>query len=393
MWKNLAYGQPTVSAPVAAPVTVAGTDVPTADVPTTVVGRLHNILTYLNSIKDHQPVTIQDIYQHTGIDLTIDEVADRLRNNPKVRVANDTFAYKAKYDIKDKDQLQHVLKRVNEGIPSSDLKDCYNGVEDDLRELSRAGHIICIKNTETGTEVYYARGFSFFTQVGALATVEGGSYVTTVNHDVTPELRRGDAVRVGDHWFRVSNAEKKGPMGNPPQPFTSIHPTVTNKSVSSMVDLNLTSKKTKYMLTFDAHHLPLDMPFPDHRHGHMHHPKWDLAPKFGKGAGTVALLKHGCTNDIRDLWRDTLRDWPTDRAALERKLVQSGLTTQANIDANRAKRKLHIKSKAKVARVKKQRDIKITNTHLIGTELGQVLAKGSEGSNDFTLGAVKFDRQ
>jgi hypothetical protein len=180
------------------------------DVPTTVVGRLSKILEYLNSIRDHQAVTMQNILQHTGIDLTIDEVADRLRNNPKVRVVNDTFAYKAKYDIKDKDQLQHVLKRVSEGIPGSDLKDCYIGVEADLNELSRAGHIICIKNTETGIEVYYARHFSFYSELSSMASVDPGSFVVAVNHDLSKEIRRGDAVRIGDtHWFRVSNAEKK----------------------------------------------------------------------------------------------------------------------------------------------------------------------------------------
>lgn len=98
----------------------------------------------------------------------------------------------------------------------------------------------------------------------------------------------------------------------------------------------------------------------------------------------------GCTNDIRQLWRDTLRHWPTDRTEFERKLVQAGLTTQAKVDANRRQAKRRLKEEKKKSRPRKQRDIKISNQHLIGTELGEILAKG--GGEQFTLGAVKFEK-
>lgn len=101
-------------------------------------------------------------------------------------------------------------------------------------------------------------------------------------------------------------------------------------------------------------------------------------------------MRSGCTNDIRQLWRDTLRAWPSDRVEFEKKLVQAGLTTQAKVDANRRQMKRRMKEDKKKTRTRKQRDIKISNQHLIGTELGELLAKGSE--EQFTLGAVQFQK-
>lgn len=60
------------------------------------------------------------------------------------------------------------------------------------------------------------------------------------------------------------------------------------------------------------------------------------------------------------------------------------------MDANRRQMKRRMKEEKKKSRPRKQRDIKISNQHLIGTELGEILAKG--GDEQFTLGAVKFDK-
>lgn len=115
---------------------------------------------------------------------------------------------------------------------------------------------------------------------------------------------------------------------------------------------------------------------------------WSSSVCCTKPSGLAPL---GCSNDIRQLWRDTLRNWPTDRVEFDRKLVQAGLTTQAKVDASRRQAKRRMKEETKKTRTRKQRDIKISNQHLIGTELGEILAKG--GQESFTLGAVKFDKQ
>lgn len=78
------------------------------------------------------------------------------------------------------------------------------------------------------------------------------------------------------------------------------------------------------MLPFDEANLPLDAPF----------------PTSGRATAAVSLRKHGCTNDIRQLWNDTLRHWPTDRLSFERELVKAGLTTQEMLEANRRQKKV-----------------------------------------------------
>ncbi|RHY57904.1 hypothetical protein DYB26_009634 [Aphanomyces astaci] len=374
------------------------------DVPETVVGRLQKVLEYLNSIANHAAVTVPQIYQKTGI-VCIDlaspgeyEVCERVRNNPKVRIEGDKFAYKAKFDIKTRADVLRQLNRVRsisrhrlismsysltssssfpqspEGIPFRDLKDCYKNVEDDLRDLTRIGTVICIRNTEDGNDVYYPRGGQFLVELSGSGLVEHGCFIVATKEDITSEIRRGDAVKVGDQWFRVSAAPKTGGGSSQPQTFMAG---MTSKSVSSVRDLNLSaSKKTRG-------HVPLDTAFPDPRGNIPLLQRWDAAPKPGR-----------CTNDVRQLWRDTLRDWPADRLSLERKLLQCGLMTRDMHEANmhRSKmRKVHGgKGNKKVLRQRKQRDIKITNTHLVGTALGEALAKG--GNDGFTLGSTQFDK-
>lgn len=93
-------------------------------------------------------------------------------------------------------------------MPIEDLMDCYVGIEDDLRDLAHTGEIICVKNAESGADVYYSRGMTFLVDVSGVATVEAGRYLVHSTQDITPEVRRGDAIRVGDKWFRVSAAVK-----------------------------------------------------------------------------------------------------------------------------------------------------------------------------------------
>ncbi|GLD92950.1 hypothetical protein PINS_up001542 [Pythium insidiosum] len=389
-WRNLAYGSqaaaeaaPTVVPTKQTPVKEIIPQVDASSVPKNDGAKVYKILEYLRKVPMHQAVSVRDIFQHTGIDLTMDDQVDqRLKNNPKVRVNGEMYAYQAKYDIKNRMQLLKILDRMPEGMPFEDAIDSYVGVENDLQELTRTGEIICLKNAENGSEVYYPRGQAFLVDVSGVATVEPGSCYAHSSQDVSNELRRGDAIRIGDHWLRVSAAVKTSSSARP-APFAGM----ASKSVSSTRDPNV-SKKIRYVLKFDNEHLPLDAAFPDAKGRDLtNSDKWDQLPKRGP---KFQMVKHGCTNDIRQLWKDTLRNWPVDRSEFEKKLVQAGLTTQAKLDATRRQIKRR-KKEDKKPRMRKQREIKISNQHLIGTELGEILAKG--GDEQFTLGAVKFEKQ
>uniref|UniRef100_A0AAV1TAD9 TFIIE beta domain-containing protein n=1 Tax=Peronospora matthiolae TaxID=2874970 RepID=A0AAV1TAD9_9STRA len=389
MWRNLAYGSQQVAdaVPAVAPTkSVKETVISQVDaslVPKNDGAKVYKILEYLRKVPMHKAVSVVDVFKHTGVDLSMDDqVEQRLKNNPKVRLQGDQYAYQAKYDIKDRMQLLKILDRIPEGMPIEDLIDCYVGVEEDLKELTRTGETICVKNADKGAEVYYSRGQTFLVDLSGVVTVEAGSYLTHSSQDTTEEIRRGDAFRVGDNWFRVSAAVRSSSTTRP-APFAGM----VTKSVSSTRDLNI-SKKIKYMFKFDKDHLPLDVPFPDAKRRNVaSSDRWDLLPKRGP---KFQMVKHGATNDIRQLWRDTLRSWPSDRAEFEKKLVQAGLTTQSKVDANRRQMKRRLKEDKKKNRPRKQRDIKITNHHLIGTKLGEILSKGSQ--DQFSLGAARFDK-
>ncbi|CAI5747441.1 unnamed protein product [Peronospora destructor] len=389
MWRNLAYGSQQVAdaVPTVVPTKLVKqtvvSQVDASSVPKNDGAKVYKILEYLRKVPLHKAVSGSDIFRHTGVDLTMDDqVEQRLKNNPKVWVQGDQYAYRAKYDIKNRMQLVKILDRIPEGMPIEDLIDCYVGVEEDLKELTRTGEIICLKNADKGAEVYFSRGSTFLVDLSGVSTVEAGSYLAHSSQDITEEIRRGDALRVGDNWFRVSAAVKSS-SSTRPAPFAGM----ATKSVSSTRDPNV-SKKIKYMFKFDKDHLPLDVPFPDAKRRNVaSSDRWDLLPRRGP---KFQMVKHGATNDIRQLWRDTLRTWPSDRAEFEKKLVQAGLTTQAKVDANRRQMKRRLKEDKKKNRPRKQRDIKITNHHLIGTKLGEILAKGSQ--DQFTLGAVRFEK-
>ncbi|KAF0707854.1 hypothetical protein AaE_013444, partial [Aphanomyces astaci] len=114
MWKSLAYNKAIPEPKAVESTELVVSEVAPKDVPETVVGRLQKVLEYLNSIANHAAVTVPQIYQKTGIDLASPgeyEVCERVRNNPKVRIEGDKFAYKAKFDIKTRADVLRQLNR------------------------------------------------------------------------------------------------------------------------------------------------------------------------------------------------------------------------------------------------------------------------------------------
>lgn len=169
-------------------------------------------------------------------------------------------------------------------MPIEDLIDCYGGVENDLKDLTRTGEAICLKNAEKGAEVYYARSTTYLVDISGVATIEPGSYYVHSSQDVSDEVRRGDAIRVGDQWTRVSAAVKTS-SSTRPLPFAGM----ATKSVSSTRDLNV-SKKIRYMFKFDKDHLPLDVPLTDAKKRNIASDRWDVLPKRGP---KFPMMKHG----------------------------------------------------------------------------------------------------
>jgi TFA2 Winged helix domain 2 len=124
------------------------------------------------------------IYQRTGIDLQENEtVAQMLQRNPKIRVEQvpdpenpslliATYAYQAKYNhVRDRTTLLAQINRCKNGVARRDLEDAYEGVEKDLDDLTRAGDVVAINNTEDKDKVLFPRGEAFLVELDGIVVI------------------------------------------------------------------------------------------------------------------------------------------------------------------------------------------------------------------------------
>ncbi|KAJ7554147.1 hypothetical protein O6H91_06G128500 [Diphasiastrum complanatum] len=83
------------------------------------------------------------------------EVFESLKNNVKVAFDGQRFSYKSKHDLKNKQELLVLIRKVPEGIPMGDLKDSYLGVASDIQELKASGDIWVLMNSDSQEDVVY----------------------------------------------------------------------------------------------------------------------------------------------------------------------------------------------------------------------------------------------
>jgi hypothetical protein len=92
-------------------------------------------------------------------------------------------------------------------------------------------------------------------------------------------------------------------------------------------------------------------------------------------------VRHGCTKDVREMYLETLSSIPVSdvdlhRALLEHKLIEPG----ESMARQRMKRKNNVDNdgKPKKRRYYERKNMRRTNTHLDGTEIGAMLAMAAE---------------
>lgn len=148
-------------------------------------------------------------------------------------------------------------------------------------DMIRGGEIIGVENKEKKTLVLFSRGSQYFSTLSGTASSNPGEQMIETTEDVTNEVRRGEAVLVGQFWYRVSSAVKIGAGQEQPQRARAPASVTMDKDLSD---------RNEYILPFTKSSLPLDGDFED--------------PNPYSGP----ILKHGATNDVRQLWRDTAVD-------------------------------------------------------------------------------------
>lgn len=98
-------------------------------------------------------------------------------------------------------ELYHLIGKIKSGVSMKDVADSYGGVIEDVQGMVQSGSIIACKNKKAKDTVLYPRGSSFLTKLsGSAVCAPDHDYVTTTK-DLTAEIRRGDAVRVGESWW------------------------------------------------------------------------------------------------------------------------------------------------------------------------------------------------
>ena len=289
------------------------------------------IVEYLKTVEPPLQATFTDLQRELGVDLGDARnaaVLDLLLSNRTVEVerrrdndlsagafatdANNKvmflFRYRAKHDVKDRWSLLREIERVATGVALKDLCTplCYPNVVEDVETMILRGEVIAYSNKEF-ILVLYPRGTPFLVQLSGDVTATAGQQVVGCSADLLPEVRRGDAVRIGSHnwdWYRVSCHGASS---------TQLLRQKAPCSVTSDKDID-TQGKNVYRHAFVKGSLPLDGEYdPENALQLIAHAAADRnADENLHGTATAdrktvctKAYKHGVTNDIRGMWIST----------------------------------------------------------------------------------------
>ncbi len=212
------------------------------------------VLNYLKNRTVRTPVTAMEIESETGVALMGKDAAvmELLRANPKIEIHNEndddkhvTFEFFAKYNVANKQELLFLVNRCTSGVSNSELQDLYVNCEEDMKWAIQSGEVIAIKHKEHNTVLLYPRGEKFLTELSGTVSIEPRSKMATTTEPLSIELRRGEAVRLGKQWVRVSSEVGTLSMRSmPPESVTS------DKDMSS---------RNVYLYDFSPDHLQLPL--------------------------------------------------------------------------------------------------------------------------------------
>jgi len=430
---------------------------------------------------ERDAVVAKELEKKENID--VEQVPDP--ENPSLMVS--TYCYVSKFaNVRDRKTLVAQINSSKNGVRMSFLIDTYEGAHDDLWDLITAGDIIACENKEAKDKVLFPRGESFLVELDGIVTIKNGQpvvqaptskpmtddevvaaaiqrnksnanrqddYLVETDVDPTVQIRRGEAVSVGDQWFRISSAVQEGPLSD--QPVRARAPLSAASILPLVADAR--NELDGYIRPFNQNTLPLDAPIAPSTRENLENAKaardqlhklagirglsggvaaqllsplasstnpCTLAKSFATGGGggggassrkrptatkssshvqseqarkdaaaaqkaatdpSLALYtharRHGCTTDVRDMFlktRDLIPKGDEDfhKMLLEHKLLEPGeamrrprLVRKPNVDND---------GKPKKRRYYERKNQRMTNVHLVGTEIGSMLEQAKE---------------
>lgn len=237
-------------------------------------------------------------------------------------------------------------------------------VEAECNSLIVGGEIIAHHNRVSHSLILYPRGPKFLTRLSGIVTATPGDQLVKTSASLTDEVRRGEAIKVGNHWYRVSSAVGTGNASD--QTSTAkAPPTVT-------LDKDLPSKNV-YAIPYTAESMPLDGDFQGAQ-------KTDENGNEFVDGYVGPAYRHGVTTDIKECWKKTaagVRAFKGDEVALRQELVHLGLVSQSfSRKENTANKRQKTGPKRKAARRRPSHYHEGTfgvNAHIWGTDLEKVL--------------------
>lgn len=310
------------------------------------------VVQYLQHVPNHTEVSIDQIKENTEVDLLADKaLLDEISSNKKISVTGEgenlKFAYKARHsNINDKRSLFEMIKRRwaqgKYGLPYTEVEDCYPTIMEDIASMVNGCEIIAVKNNEFNKLILYPRDFNFLTILG-MGKVTGHcanrDSIVSVTGNLMDEIRHGDAVLLGNakESYRISTMQRG--KTNDSWPKGAILSASTTKDTPEN-----TLKRYAESLTPDSIplHRPIEYGWEQCRAKLSQKPAiiqhlmskkgfadkselYDFLQQDAQFRQTVIeqypelvsfagpLFKHGCTNDIKKLWKNSAKNWPADR--------------------------------------------------------------------------------
>lgn len=261
-----------------------------------------------------------------------------------------------------------MIEKLRLGLSRNEIRDSYPGIAEHIADMVTSGQVLAVGNNQD--IVLYPRKKPFLTELSGEVTLTSGSSIVQTSADLRHEIRRGDAILLGDLWFRVSSVISTSSISQ--QPARARPPA----SVSSTEDMN---SRNEYLYPYTENTLPLSAPVS------RLPPEGSLCvvrTNEDNGTGqrvTIKAYKHGCSNDLRMRWEKTYEDMKSrrllgDDRQLEAELLKLQLISRPGAFTDSGKRKIAIESSSKAKRPRKApRVYKVTNTHLKGTAIGNLL--------------------